>query len=112
MELGEVGFENGWGVARRIAADEEGEERRALGCRGGGRRCIGRGAGSGGDQVDHACHFIEFFRADVRTVSEAKVNLLDQSQTVGVISLHSTFGGVEQECARFPSRPSAQQAIV
>jgi len=68
VEFGEVGFEHGGGVAGGVAGDKDGEEGGVGGVRGGEREARV-------DEVDHAGHFVEFFGADVRAVSEAEVDL-------------------------------------
>ena len=71
VEFGEVTPEDGRGVARRVAGDEDGAQ--------------GVG-GFGLDDVDGRGHFVEFVRADVGTVREAEVDLRR------VISIHRQRG--------------------
>lgn len=65
MKFRKVGGEHGWRIACGVASDEDREE------------SWGRGGTRGRivDEIDHLSHFVEFFRADIRTVSKAEVDL-------------------------------------
>lgn len=83
VELLEVCFQYGGGVAGGVAGDEKREERTAVwGWRGGEE---GGGGDAGGlgrrDEVDHAGEFVEFFGANVGAVGEAEVDLWGGGET-------------------------------
>ena len=66
MEFLEIGFQYRRGITSWVACYENGKKRRI---RGRARR------ERHGDEVKHLRHFVEFFRADIWAVSEAKVDL-------------------------------------
>ena len=39
--------------------------------------------GCGGDKIDHSGHLVEFFRADIRAVGEAEVDLFEILKSAG-----------------------------
>lgn len=60
VEFGQVLLQHLGGVAFRVTGDEDGQD----------------GAGALGlDQIKHAGHLVEFLRADIGAMGEAKVNL-------------------------------------
>lgn len=65
VEFGEVGFDDGGGVAVGVAGDEDrGQDFAALGF----------------DNVDHLGHLVELVGADVRAVGEAEIYLLGEGE--------------------------------
>jgi hypothetical protein len=60
VKFGEVGTQDGWRVAGRIAGDKDGAQ------------CVW---GAGLDYVNCFGHFVEFIGTDVRAVGEPEINL-------------------------------------